>query len=112
VAVLARRRLIVRYSIDIGKGAQIGEGLRLPHPIGVVIGDGVVILSRVTIYQHVTLGVGRGGYPKVGSDVTIYPGSVIVGELGVGEHAVIGANCFVEAPVPPGMKLRGGSRWP
>lgn len=111
-SLLARRRLISRYSIDVAGGAVVGEGLRLPHPVGIVIGDGVIVGDRVTIYHHVTIGAGRGGYPRVDDDATVFPGSVLVGGIVVGCEAVVGANCFVEDSIPPRMKLRGGSRWP
>lgn len=76
-----RRLLITLHGIDVGRGLQIGPGLSLPHPVALVIGGGVVIGERCTIFQGVTLGVAHGRYPRVEDDVTIYPNAVIVGEV-------------------------------
>jgi len=34
--------------------SRIGPALRLPHPVGIVIRDGVRVGSRMTIFQNVT----------------------------------------------------------
>ena len=76
-------RLNVVFSgCHIGLRSEIGPGVRFPHPVGIVIGDGVQIGANVTIYQSVTLGAAsflKLDYPVVGNDVTIYPGAVLVG---------------------------------
>ncbi|WP_460456608.1 serine acetyltransferase [Arenimonas alkanexedens] len=92
---------ILLFSVDISSGAKVGPGLRLPHPVGIVIGDGVQIGANVTIYQGVTLGSLRGGYPKIGSDVSIFTGAVVVGGIDVGEGAVIGALSYIDKNVLP-----------
>ncbi len=78
----------------------------MPHPIGIVIGDGVVIHDDVTIFQNVTLGShGKNSkdlkYPTIGKSVKIYAGAVIIGGVSIGEGAVIGANSVVNSNVPP-----------
>ncbi|MFT4765697.1 MAG: serine O-acetyltransferase [Oleispira sp.] len=93
--VLVRNVLITKHSIDIGFGAVIGRALLLPHPMGIVIGEGVVIGDGVRIYQNCTMG-NKGGYPTIGSCCVIYPGSVIVGEVIIGNSCVIGANTFLD----------------
>ncbi|WP_426011651.1 serine O-acetyltransferase [Caulobacter sp. DWR2-3-1b2] len=88
----------------------IKEGLFLPHPTGVVVGEGVVIGSDVTIYQHVTLGRSHRdtpSYPKVGNGAVIYAGAVIVGDIRIGDEAVIGANAVVRTNVPEHARAVG-----
>lgn len=81
--------------------AVIGGGLKLPHPVAVVVGEGAVVGRRVTLYQSVTLGRDHTSrYPDVGDDCVIYPGAVVVGNVRVGSGAVIGANSFVKRNVP------------
>lgn len=97
--------LISRRSCDFSYNAKIGLNLGLPHPIGVVIGDSVIIKDNVKIFQHVTLGShGRKGeapgYPTIESGVVIYAGSTIIGGITIGENAVIGANTLVNIDVP------------
>ena len=50
-------KLIFRKNCDISFLSTIGNRLRLPHPIGVVIGADVIVRNNVTIFQNVTLGV-------------------------------------------------------
>lgn len=90
--------------------ADIGPGLALPHPTGVIIGDGVELGPNATIYQHVTLGTKRFGtnnYPRLGQYVTCYPGSVIVGSVTLGDGVVVGANAFVDITVPANQMCVG-----
>jgi len=70
-----------------------------------VIGEGVCIGSNATIYQHVTLGTSNPSipaYPRLGDEVTVFAGAVIVGDISVGDCATVGANAFVRCDVPAG----------
>jgi serine O-acetyltransferase len=92
--------------------ADIGKNCNLPHPTGIVIGAGVHIGDRVTIYQHVTIGShGKSGsaksYPFIDDDVIIYAGAVIIGNVNVGEGATIGANAVVLKDVQAGWIVAG-----
>lgn len=105
---LWRNVLIAKHGIDVGIGFSVAEGLKLPHPVGVVIGSGVKIGANVVLYQGTTLGAGRGGYPTIGDGVVIYPNSVLVGSIFIGDGAVIGACSFVDGDVDAG---RVHKRW-
>jgi serine acetyltransferase len=107
---LLRLLLIRNHGIDVGRDVEIGDALHLPHPLGIVIASGVRIGQAVEIYHHVTLGLKDGGVPTIGSRVIIYPGSVVVGGIFVGDGATIGANSFVCEDVPPGAVVRGSLR--
>ena len=85
---------------DIAYQAQIGPGLVLYHPTGVVVGPGCRVGARATLMQGVTLGSdavvgGRGGSPSLGDDVFVGPGAVVVGGLEIGDRVRIGANSVV-----------------
>ena len=102
-----RYKLIKNRGCDISHNSIIGRGLRLPHPIGVVIGDGVKIEDQVVIFQNVTIGShGKTDrektYPSIGKGVKIYAGARIIGGLTIGEGAVIAANAVVNKDVRPG----------
>lgn len=93
---------------DLAPSASIGPGLRLPHPVGIVVGRGSRIGANVTIYHHVTLGTKRpdvAAYPTIHDNVTIFPGAVIAGNITIGENAVIGPNVVVLKDVPAGATL-------
>lgn len=63
------------------------------------------------IYQGVTIGMGRGGYPTLGEGVTVLPNSVVVGGISLGDRSRVAAGAFVDADVPPGAtvgRVQGG----
>lgn len=84
-----------KYSIIIGSCAQVGTGIVLPHPQCIVIGSNVVIGNNCIIYHDVTIGQNKGEYPRIGDNVIIYPGAKIIGDVFVGDYAIIGANAVV-----------------
>ena len=90
-----RNLLISKHSMDVSSTAVIGPALRLPHPIGIVIGDNAILHGSITIYQNSTIG-SKNGYPEIGNHTIIYPNSVIVGPINVGDHCVIGAGSFLD----------------
>lgn len=99
---------------DISLHAEIGEGLRIPHPGGVIIGHNVRLGRNVSVYQGVTLG-GAGGktrpdgttQPHVGDDVFIGPGAKVLGPVDIGDRAFIGANAVVVRDVPADAMVGG-----
>lgn len=90
--------------------AKIGKGLKLPHPIGIVIGDGVSIGENVTVYQNVTLGSLKASelqYPCLHDRVYVGAGAVIIGGVMIGQDCVIGANSTVNKSFPRGSVVVG-----
>lgn len=107
----ARGRLITNFSCDVGAGCSIVGAVYLPHPVGIVLGAGAVIGDRVTIFQHVTVGSSRSGrYPRLDTDVTLFPNSVIAAGVTIGRSAVIGAGQFVDFDVPADAIVAGTER--
>jgi len=105
-----RARLLSAFSCDVSAGARIAGGLFIPHPVGIVIGIGVVLHGRTHIYQGVTLGANaRGEYPTIEPDVKVYPNSVITGGVNIGRGALIGAGAYVFNDVQPHAVVRGPS---
>jgi serine O-acetyltransferase len=102
-----------RYGCYLSPHAQIAPGLSLPHPTGIVIGEGVVIGPDCTIYQQVTVGGRRAGdqarraYPRLANDVLVFAGAKIMGEIEIGRGAIIGANAVVLQDVPAGCTAVG-----
>lgn len=98
-------RIYKVHNCDISETAVVGQNIRFPHPIGIVIGAGVVIKDNVTIYQNVTLGSHGNknkpkSYPIIEDNVIIYAGAKILGGIIVGKNAIIGANAVVTRDVP------------
>ncbi|MDP1542359.1 MAG: hypothetical protein Q8L99_04340 [Polycyclovorans sp.] len=90
----------------ISSRAKISESVKFPHPIAIVIGEGVVIEENARIYQNVTLGGARvgdweaGRYPTIGAGTVVFAGAVIVGDIKIGKNCVVGANSVVLKDVP------------
>jgi len=109
LAALRHRVWSVITGAEIAPDTEIGGGLILPHPNGVVIHPDVIIGPNCIIFQQVTLGTNRGGQgvPQLGGHVDIGPGARVLGPVRVGDHAVIGANAVVLADVPAGAVAVG-----
>ncbi len=90
--------------VEIHPSAVIGRGLFIDHGMGVVIGETTVIGENVTLFQGVTLG-GTGKekgkrHPTIGNDVVIGTGAKVLGNITIGDEALIGANAVVIRSVP------------
>ena len=102
-----------RYGFYVSANAEIASSVKFPHPVGIVIGEGVVIEERVTIFQNVTLGGGRigdgkkGNYPHICKNTTIFAGAVIVGKVKIGQGCIVGANAVVLQDIPDFMTAVG-----
>lgn len=100
-AVLRHRFWSAVSGADIPLNCQIGGGLLLPHPNGVVIHPDAVIGPNCLIFQQVTLGTkGGAAAPKLAGHVDVGAGAKLLGGVTVGEHARIGANAVVMCDVP------------
>ena len=87
---------------DLAYQAEIGPGLVLYHPTGVVVGPGCRVGARATLMQSVTLGsddVVAGpegsGSPRIGDDVFVGPGAAVFGDVLLGNRVQVGANSVV-----------------
>lgn len=107
-AVLRHRFWSVVTGADIPINCQIGGGLLLPHPNGVVIHPGARIGPNCLIFQQVTIGTRKGPLaPVIGGHVDIGSGAKILGNVRIGDHACVGANAVVLDDVPAGATAIG-----
>ena len=107
LAVLRHRFWSVVTGADIPLNCQIGGGLLIPHPNGVVIHPDAKIGPNCLIFQQVTLGHRGNGVPSVGGHVDFGAGAKILGPIAIGDHAVIGTNAVVLCDVPEGATAVG-----
>lgn len=90
--------------IEIHPGAKIGRRFFIDHGMGVVIGESAIIGDDVMIYHDVTLGA-RGfdlgkRHPTIENDVIIGAGARVLGNITIGQRAIIGANSVILKDVP------------
>ncbi|MBI1894807.1 MAG: serine O-acetyltransferase [Candidatus Rokubacteria bacterium] len=113
--------LIYRFSLmltgaDIPPTVRIGKNFSIPHPVGIVIGTGVVIGDNVKMMSGVVLGSKNAHrsysdnlYPVVGNNVFIGANSVILGSITIGDDSIIGACTVVTNPIPRQSVVRGAA---
>lgn len=101
-----RTVLIAKHSMDINPIMKIGPGLMLPHPVGILLGQGLQVGSKVTILHHVSIGgdprIPHDApqlSPEIGDGVIIYTQSIVIGPIKIGDGAVIGARSWVDKDV-------------
>lgn len=106
--VLPYRFWSIITGADIPLNCEIGGGLLIPHPNGIVIHPDVKIGVNCLIFQQVTIGTRDGpGVPVIGGHVDIGAGAKVLGLIRVGPHARIGANAVVLTDVPTGALAVG-----
>jgi len=89
---------------DFAYQAEVGPGLVLYHPTGIVVGPDCRIGARARIMQNTTIGsdeVSHGaagsGSPVLGDDVFVGPGAAIFGAVELGDRVEVGANAVVRS---------------
>jgi serine O-acetyltransferase len=91
------------YGIELPPTAHIGRRLRIEHQHGIIvhynaeIGDDCVLRHEVTIGQRDMF---DDRAPRLGNRVEVGAGAKIIGDLFIGDDAVIGANAVVVKNVP------------
>ena len=99
IAQLFRKKCIAEHrfwsvitSTDIPINCNLGGGLILPHPTGVVIHPSAIIGPNCMIFQQVTIT----GIVKIGGHVDIGAGAKILSNVTLGNHVQVGANAVVK----------------
>lgn len=104
------------FSCDIGLGAIIGEGVKIPHPIGIVIGSTAVIEDGVVIMPNVVIGAKY--YPPnqhekrhatVKRNCLLGANSTIIGNVTICENSIIAAGAVVTTDVPANTLVVGNN---
>lgn len=105
--------LVKEFGIFCGYDTQIDIGLKLPHPNGIIIGNGVKLGKNVTIYQQVTLGSSNiggwktGSQPTVGDGSVIFSGAKVLGMIELGKNTTVGANAVLNKSTEDGSVWAG-----
>jgi len=115
IPVLFKFLLVLRFRFwsvvcgaDIPLNSNLGGGLLIPHPNGIVIHPAAAIGANCLIFQQVTIGTGsEPGYPTIGSHVDVGAGAKILGGITIGDNVKIGANSVVIKSVPDNCTVVG-----
>lgn len=107
---IIQKLIRIIYGCYIPYESNIGKGTRFIHE-----GLGVVIHQKATIGKNcfINTSVVIGGsnhkkvVPKIGNNVYIGTGVIIVGEVSIGNNVAIGANSVVVNDIPDGCLVVG-----
>lgn len=91
-------------SAAIGSNFVVGYG-----GLGIVIHSNTQIGDNCLVAQNVTIGRNFGDkkVPVIGNDVYIGAGSVVFGEITVGNNVIIGSNALVNKNIPNNCTVVG-----
>ncbi len=101
---ILKRKYRFKYGYEIDLGAHIGEGFYLSDHCGTVVIAPAKIGKYCNIAHCVTIGRsnknGIIGIPTIGDFVWIGTGSVIVGDITIGNRVLIAPNSYVNFDIP------------
>jgi serine O-acetyltransferase len=98
---------------DIEFNAEIGPGMFISHPVGIVIGRGTRIGSGITIFQGVTCGARNWRpeaitrFPTIGDNCFLFAHATVLGPVRIGNECVVGAHALVIRDLPDRAVARG-----
>lgn len=92
------------FKIDVH--TKIGGGLKLAHPYATII-NAKKVGNNVYINHLVTIGEKDGEKPSIGNNVQIHAHAIIIGNIIIGDNAIIGAGAVVVKDVPENAVVAG-----
>lgn len=99
IVYLFYRHFGYKFGISADTNMEVGCGLKIVHGFGVVL-NCEKIGKNFTVFQNTTLGSDmENRVPIVLDNVTIYTGSIVVGNICLRDNCIVGANSFVNRDV-------------
>ena len=97
-------RMTRKFGLEISVGSRIGEGVYLGHPYQITVAEGTQIGNNVNLHKGCTIGREnrgkRASVPTIGDRVYVGIGSVIVGNITIGDDVLIAPNSYINFDVP------------
>jgi putative colanic acid biosynthesis acetyltransferase WcaB len=104
-------RLMTEFvlGIELRPKTSVGVGLSIYHGMGLVVNDHAVLGENVVLRNGVTIGHQHpgGASPRLCNGVTVGANALILGDITVGEGAVVGAGAVVVRSVEPWTAVAG-----
>lgn len=114
ISAILTRVIKFIYPVDIEVACEIGTGLKMPHPLCIVIGGKVKIGNNCKITQGVSLGCSLGKsklndqtQPIIGNNVFIGAGAKTIGPVIIGDNVIVGANSVITKDIPKNSITHG-----
>ena len=103
VAMILQRFVQVLVGVYISPDAEIGPGLTIHTPFGIIVGPNK-IGANLTIQSGVVIAAGTRG---IGDNVYFGAGAKVMGGAKIGNNVVVAANSLVLTDVPDNMTVIG-----
>jgi len=104
------RLMTNKYCVDLSYKTKIGPGLKMNHCYCTIVNIRATIGEHVYIAHNVTIGSNTPAkVPTIGNNVTIFPGSIIIGDVTIGDNCIIGANNLIYKSVPANTIVKARS---
>lgn len=104
---LAYRVLLHVHGLEMDREVEIGPGLYLPHPRGVLFASGTRLGRNVAVYGMVRFLATERGVPEVEDGVFLGDGARVLGRVVIGEESQVGAGAIVTKDLPKGVSAAG-----
>ena len=85
---------------------NIGEGLVMIHGFSTIVVC-ESIGKNATVFQGVTIGWSKQGHPVIGDDCVFCCGSIVIGDIKIGNNVTVGAGAVVVKDVPDNAVVVG-----
>ncbi len=98
---------------EIEFNAEIGPGLFIAHPGGIVVGRGTRLGRHTTLFQGVTFGARSWHpdeirrFPAAGDSCFFCAGAAVLGGIRIGNDCVVAAGAVLEQDMPDGALAKG-----
>jgi len=98
---------------EIEFNAEIGPGLFIAHPGGIVVGRGTRLGRHTTLFQGVTFGARSWHpgeirrFPAAGNNCFFCAGAAVLGGIRIGNDCVVAAGALLEQDMPDGALAKG-----
>ncbi|MCQ2455376.1 MAG: serine acetyltransferase [Clostridia bacterium] len=119
IAMKIHNSNIKKYGCEVYPQATIGEGLYIPHCVGITVGSTTVLGKNCTIFPNVVFGAkyspseknpnGR-RHAKCGDNCVFGANSTILGDITIGNNVTVGAGAVVTKDLPDGVTVVGNNK--
>lgn len=119
LAMLLNRRNTRLYGCNIYPQAKLGDGVYIPHFVGITIGSTTEIGNDCVIFPNVVFGAayspkcenpkGR-RHPKCGDHCIFGANSTIIGDISIGNNVIVGAGSVITKDIPSDSVVVGNNQ--
>ena len=100
-------RYKLKYGIFIPAKTRIGYGMYIQHCFGIVVNPTAIIGNNIHFSQFTSVGANTPQAAKIGDNVYMGPGAIVIDDVEIGTDACIGGGAVVVKNVKCGAVVGG-----